>query len=115
MVDPAVADAPREHEELESHPGPRKYVSIAVILAVVTAIEVAIYYVRMADWMLITGLMVFAVVKFILVAAFFMHLRFDSKLFRRFFVTGLVVALVVFGVVLATFFGRGGPAPGVGG
>lgn len=115
MVDPALSDAPREHDELESHPGPRKYVTIAVILAVVTAIEVAIYYVRMSDWMLITGLMFFAVIKFVLVAGFFMHLKFDSRMFRRFFVAGLVVALTVFGIVLATFFGRGGPAPGAGG
>lgn len=34
-----------ETEELAHHPGPREYVKVAIILSVVTAIEVAVYYV----------------------------------------------------------------------
>jgi hypothetical protein len=41
-----------------------------------------------------------------------MHLKFDSKVFRRLFIAGLVLALSVFGFVLWMFFARGGPAPG---
>ena len=44
-----------------------------------------------------------------------MHLKFDSHIFRRFFVTGIVLALIVFAIVMAVFFTRGGPAPGMGG
>ena len=42
--------------------------------------------------------MVMMVFKFFYVAAWFMHLRFDSPLFTKFFVTGLVLATVVYGV-----------------
>jgi len=81
---------------------------IAVVLAVITAAEVAIYYVEGIESLLVPMLIVFAFLKFFLVVSWFMHLRFDSKLFRRLFVTGLVLAAVVFAVVLTTlFFGLG--------
>ena len=95
---------PREAEELHEHPSPRKYVWIAVILAIITALEVAIYYVPALEDYLVPFLIAFALVKFIMVAAYFMHLKFDSKLFRRFFVTGIVLAFIIFTVVLLTFF-----------
>lgn len=100
---------------LHEHPSPRKYVNVAVILAIVTAIEVAIYYVPALEDLLVPILMILAFVKFVMVGAYFMHLKFDSHTFRRFFVTGIILAMLVFGVVLSMFFTRGGPAPGVGG
>ena len=109
-----TAEAPREDHELEHHPSPRKYVWVAAILAVVTGIEVAIYYIpSIADrpGLLIPSLLFFALIKFIMVAGYFMHLKFDSPIFRRFFVTGLVLALAVFGIVLWYFFANGGAAP----
>ncbi len=102
--------AHREHEELHHHPTPRKYVWIAVILAVVTAFEVAVYYVPALEDFLVPMLVVFATIKFIMVALYFMHLKFDSKIFRRFFVTGIVLAFFVFTVVLVLFvFGPAAP------
>jgi cytochrome c oxidase subunit 4 len=97
------------------HPSPRKYVNVAIILAIVTAVEVAIYYVSALEDLLVPILLILAVVKFVMVGMYFMHLKFDSHTFRRFFVTGIVLALFVFGVVMALFFSRGGPAPGAGG
>lgn len=96
----------REEEELAHHPSPKKYVWVAVILAIVTALEVGIYYVPGIGGFLIPGLVIFAVLKFVLVALYFMHLKFDSRLFRRFFVTGIVLAFAVFTIVLLTFFLR---------
>ena len=95
---------PREEEELHDHPTPRKYVWIAIILAIITAAEVAIYYVPALEDFLVPILIAIALVKFIMVAAYFMHLKFDSKLFRRFFVTGIVLGFIIFTVVLLTFF-----------
>jgi cytochrome c oxidase subunit 4 len=100
-----------EQQELHSHPEPRQYVTIAIILAVVTAAEVAIYYVPSLRFLLVPLLLIFAVIKFILVASWFMHLRFDSRIFQRFFLTGVVLAIAVFAVVLFYFFTHGGPAP----
>jgi cytochrome c oxidase subunit 4 len=99
---------PVEAAELHTHPTPRKYVVIAVVLAVITAAEVGIYYVDAVESLLVPMLILFAFLKFFLVVSWFMHLRFDSKLFRRLFVTGLVLAGAVFAVVLVTlFFGLG--------
>jgi cytochrome c oxidase subunit IV len=97
-------EAHRENVELHDHPTPRKYVWIAIILAIVTALEVAIYYVPALEGVLVPSLIGFALIKFIMVALYFMHLKFDSRLFRRFFVTGIVLALIIFTVVLVTFF-----------
>ncbi|MGH2820674.1 MAG: cytochrome C oxidase subunit IV family protein [Actinomycetota bacterium] len=107
---------PGEETELHEHPEPRQYVFIAAVLAVVTALEVAVYYIEAVRDFIVAFLAVFAVIKFFLVASWFMHLRFDSKLFRRLFITGLLVAFFVFGIVLSIFFlSLGGPAPNVGG
>ncbi len=105
---------PREVEELHVHPQPRQYVNVAIILAVLTAVEVAIYYVEGVRSILVPILIFLAILKFVLVALWFMHLRFDSNIFKRLFVTGLVLALLVFAVVLVFFSTHGGPAPGAG-
>ncbi len=100
---------------LKDHPSPRKYVNVAIILAIVTAAEVAVYYVSMPDNLLVTVLAIMAFVKFVLVGLYFMHLRFDSRIFRRLFATGVVLAFLIFGVALWTLFVQGGAAPAVGG
>lgn len=106
-----VAD-PHMHE----HPSPRKYVNIAIILAILTAIEVAVSYISgLSETALIVTLLLLAVIKFIMVGLYFMHLKFDSRTFRRFFITGIFLALLIFGAVMLLFFTRGGPSPGVGG
>ena len=108
-----MAHAPEagEEHELSHHPSPRQYVNIGIILAIVTAAEVAVSYIDALEDLLVPMLIVMAVIKFILVASWFMHLRFDSRMFRRLFVAGIVLALVVFAIALATFFRRDGAAP----
>ena len=86
-----------------AHPGPGEYVKIAVILAIVTAIEVGAYYVTgLSDTVLSVALLVMMVIKFALVGLWFMHLRFDSPLFRRLFVVGIVLALAVYTVAMTS-------------
>jgi cytochrome c oxidase subunit 4 len=96
-------DAVAEEPELAAHPGPRQYVVVAVILAIATAIEVGLYYLDLPHSLLATLLLFFAVIKFSLVALWFMHLRFDSGIFRRLFVTGIILATAVYLVVLTIF------------
>jgi cytochrome c oxidase subunit IV len=88
---PAVA----EHHGAE-HPSLRKYAWIAVFLAVVTAIEVAIYYVEAIEPILVPTLIILSLVKFIVVVGYFMHLKFDPKLLGIVFGAGLVVSVVVY-------------------
>ena len=97
MADPGEARAP--HHE---HPSAKEYIRIGVILAVLTALEVATYYVDVGG-ALVPTLIGLSVVKFALVVMWFMHLRFDSRLFGRLFVAGLALALSLFIVVLLTF------------
>ena len=84
------------------HPPPKQYVQVAIALAAVTAVEVGLYYTDLGGYWLVGILMVLALVKFAMVAAYFMHLKFDSILLRRFFVTGIILAICVFAVYLFT-------------
>jgi cytochrome c oxidase subunit IV len=102
-----------EQYELEHHPQPRQYVFIGIVLAIVTAIEVGIYYLDIPAGLLVGSLLVFALIKFILVGSWFMHLKFDSRVFRMLFVAGIITALVIFTVMLVIFTAQGGPAPEV--
>ena len=90
------------HAPEHTHPSPAKYVGIAILLAVITAVEVAQYYIDMAEWLMVSFLMVLAFLKFTLVGAFFMHLKFDSPMLRRLFITGIVLAGVVYAIALFT-------------
>jgi len=85
------------------HPSPKEYVRIAVVLAVVTAMEVGIYYAEVSRALLIPALLIFAVIKFVLVVLWYMHLRFDSRTYARFFMIGLAGAVTLYLVVLLTF------------
>jgi cytochrome c oxidase subunit 4 len=93
-------EAIAEEPELAHHPGPRQYVGIAVILAFVTALEVGAYYVHIARAAFIGLLLFLAAIKFTLVVLWFMHLRFDSRIFQRLFLTGLILAISVYLIVL---------------
>jgi cytochrome c oxidase subunit 4 len=89
---------PAEH----THPSPAKYVGIAVLLALITGLEVGLYYIDMPEGLFVAFLMVLAFLKFTMVAAFFMHLKFDSPMLRRVFITGIILAGVVYTVALLT-------------
>ena len=86
--DPHLVTGPGEHP----HPGAREYVIVAVVLAVITSIEVAIYYIEAVAPFLAPILIVLSALKFALVAMFFMHLKFDNRLFSSLFVGGLILA-----------------------
>jgi cytochrome c oxidase subunit 4 len=85
------------------HPSPAQYWKIAVVLAVLTAIEVGMFYI---DKELGLGafnsaiLLVLAVAKFIIVVGWFMHLRFESPMLNRFFTGGFILAFSLYAIVL---------------
>jgi cytochrome c oxidase subunit 4 len=100
---PGVIDEPG-HEGLISHPSDLKYIKIALILGVLTAIEVATYWWEDANTgALIAVLFPIMIGKFAIVAGYFMHLKFDSPLFTRMFVAGLAFAVVVYCIMLTAF------------
>jgi caa(3)-type oxidase subunit IV len=91
--------------EEHSHPSPFQYVIIFVVLCVITALEIGLYYLEdVLPWALIVGLLIsLAFVKFVGVASWYMHLRTDKPIFRRFFIMGFVAALLLYTIVLTTF------------
>ena len=121
--------APTAHEETvhgsgHEHPSDWLYVKVAVVLAVLTALEVVTFYIEddLGD-LLVPILLVMMVVKFAIVAMWFMHLKYDSRLFSRMFGAGIVLAVGVYLAFLVSlqFFGDdttsvdqrpGDPAPG---
>ncbi len=86
-----------------AHPSELAYIKVALFLAVVTAAEVAVYYVESLEDYLVPILLVFSLIKFVMVVLWFMHLRFDSRIFRRLFTIGILLALFVYAIVLTTF------------
>jgi caa(3)-type oxidase subunit IV len=110
QVPPAGAQTERPDVDVRErpvpHPTPRDYIRIGVALALVTLLEVGLYYIPgLPNAVLIGSLIVLMVVKFALVVLWFMHLKFDSRLYLRLFVAGLVLALSVFSVAFAFAFG----------
>jgi cytochrome c oxidase subunit 4 len=105
----AAGAAAHAHEETvtgtgHAHPSDRSYVGIAMILALITAAEVATFYLEdELGSVLVPVLLVMMVVKFAMVAGWFMHLKFDSNLFTRLFVSGIVLAVTVYLAMLAAF------------
>jgi cytochrome c oxidase subunit IV len=101
-VEPAAHHTARAPHRA-GHPSPKEYIRIGVILAVLTALEVAASYSGVTGSVLIPTLLGLAVVKFALVVLWFMHLKFDDRRYARFFVMGLSGASILYLIVLITF------------
>jgi cytochrome c oxidase subunit IV len=100
---PVVEVLPEEGGGHHDHPGEAKYIKVALVLAAITAVEVAFSYWEAVEGILAPSLIAMSIVKFVIVVAYFMHLKFDSRLFRRLFVAGIALAIFVFTVFLSTF------------
>lgn len=97
-VDAASDDHPGEHwTDL-------KFIYLALGLAAITAVEVALSY--MVDDLgpvFLPALLILMLVKFFAVVMYFMHLRFDNRLFSLMFYMGLGLAVGVYMIALFTF------------
>ena len=90
-------------EEHIGHPSPMTYFKVAMILSIITGIEVGIFYIEDLGKGIIPILVILSGAKFALVAMFYMHLRYDSKLFSALFYTGLCLAFTVSFALLGLF------------
>lgn len=100
MADQAV-HGPGEAAHEETHTSNRTYIQIAIILTIITFIEVVIYYVPSVRPLLVPALIILSLAKFVMVVGFFMHLKFDHRLYRFMFAAGLAVTLGVYLALLA--------------
>lgn len=97
---PATAHEETVHGAGHAHPSDLEYVKVALFLAVVTGAEVAASYIDMPMAVYLTALMAMMIVKFAVVVLWFMHLRFDNRIFRRMFVSGIVLAAAVYAAAM---------------
>ncbi len=74
------------------HPEPATYVLVAVVLAVLTGLELTVFYVGFLQPVLFPLLLVLSAAKFALVAMFYMHLRYEKWVLNSIFVFPLIVA-----------------------
>lgn len=80
-----------EHE----HPAVSIYVTVAVFLILLTGMELTVFYVQFLQPVLVPLLVILAIAKFSLVAMFYMHLHYDSKVFTTFFIFPLMLAVTL--------------------
>ena len=76
------------------HPTWSTYWKVALILTAITGVEVWIYYIPsfVASKLFVPALLIMSAVKFATVVMFYMHLRYDHKLFRVLFTGPLIIA-----------------------
>lgn len=90
--------------EHHAHPTPSQYWKIAALLAVLTAIEVGMFYLdRELDLGALNAaiLILLAFLKFVIVVGWYMHLRFEKSTLTRFFTAGAILAILLYLVVLS--------------
>jgi len=93
-------------ESHDEHPTTtiRQYLLIGLVLSVITAVELVMsLYEEELGVVLIPGLLIFSAIKFYIVVAMFMHLKFDSIHFTRMFVFGFVLATALLLAVVVLF------------
>ena len=91
------------HPKERGHPGAKEYLAIASLLTVMTAVEVAVFYIPAMHPMLVPTLLTLSALKFALVAMFYMHLKFDHRLFSWLFVVPMIIAALVILALLKLF------------
>ena len=86
-----------------AHPTPRDYWLIALILAVITGAEVSVTYINALDSVVAPLLITMSAAKFAIVVGYFMHLKYEQRIYRNLFLMGIIAAPILFGTVLLTF------------
>ncbi len=106
-------DAHAHDQESHGHPTPAVYVKIAVVLFILTALEVLAFEAAggglgpslkpIIEPIVVLLLIVLSAAKFALVAMFYMHLKQDPRLLANIFVFPILIAAVVIGSLIVLF------------
>ena len=68
------------------------FVQLAMILSIITGVEIIMVYLPFAHWLLFGTLAILSLVKFMFVIFYFMHLRWDKAFCTILFFIGLILA-----------------------
>ncbi len=107
MAHDASHAAGAAHAEDHEHPQWSTYWKVALILTAITVVEVWVYYIPsfVASKAFVPSLLIMSAVKFAIVVMFYMHLKYDHKLFRALFTGPLLIAMgTLFGLMF--LFGK---------
>ena len=93
--DPRVGAAHDTPDHVHEHPTWKQYRWVALILTVITALEVWAYYVPalVASPFFVPLLLIMSAAKFVIVVMFYMHLKYDHRLFKALFTGPLIIAV----------------------
>ena len=82
-------------DHAHEHPTWKQYKWVALILTVITAFEVWAYYVPklVASPYFVPLLLIMSAAKFVIVVMFYMHLKYDHRLFKALFTGPLIIAM----------------------
>jgi cytochrome c oxidase subunit IV len=93
-------------EHAHAHPDWSTYKWVALILTVITVVEVWIFYTPFAENRLfVPSLLMMSAAKFAIVVMYYMHLKYDAKLFRALFTGPLLIGVIVI-ISLMFLFGQ---------
>lgn len=97
-----------EHEmhHGDEHPSStiRQYVMTGILLTAITVVELFLSYSSLPHGLMVTLLIGLSAVKFAIVVAIFMHLKFENRLLTRLFLFGIVLATFIMIALLALFW-----------
>ena len=80
--------------EVHEHPTWKEYKWVALILTLITVVEVWVYYTPFSKTpFFVPTLLIMSIAKFTIVVMFYMHLKYDHKLFRALFTGPLTIAM----------------------
>jgi cytochrome c oxidase subunit IV len=82
-------------DHVHEHPTWKEYWKVGLILTIITVLEVWAYYLPglVASKAFVPLLLFMSGTKFVIVVMFYMHLRYDHKLFRALFTGPLTIAI----------------------
>jgi cytochrome c oxidase subunit IV len=85
---------PNDPTDTHAHPTAGTYVKVGIVLTAITVAEVWAYYIPafVNSHFFIPSLLIMSAVKFATVVMFYMHLKYDHRLFRALFTGPFIVA-----------------------
>jgi cytochrome c oxidase subunit IV len=87
----------------EGHSSVAGYIWIGVILAIVTFVEVAVFYIEALDAVEVPVLVILSTAKVILVVLYFMHLKMDHKALTWLFMAGVILAVFMISALIVLY------------
>ena len=91
------------HGHESGHASAKFYWFIGAVLTIITAVEVAIFYIPALAGILVPSLLILSAGKFALVVMYYMHLKPDHKIYTGVFMAGFVLAAFLVSALIVLY------------